>query len=66
MEYNEPLKWFCVAVPFIALLFFRTISDLCPCTLFTIACFLQVLLVVYDSGRFATTAIAGEREKKNP
>ena len=64
MDHNEPLKWFCVAVPFIALLFFRSISDLCPCTLFTIACFLQVLLVVTIPGRFATTAIVGEREKK--
>jgi ABC-type Na+ efflux pump permease subunit len=64
MEHNELLKWFCVSVPFIALLFFRSISDICPCTLFNIACFLQVLLVVTIVGRFATTAIAGEREKK--
>ncbi|MEQ8170693.1 MAG: hypothetical protein ABRQ38_17535 [Candidatus Eremiobacterota bacterium] len=64
MDHNEPLKWFCVAVPFIALLFFRSITDLCPCTLFTIACFLQVLFVVIIPGRFATTAIVGEREKK--
>jgi len=63
-NHNEPLKWFCVAIPFITLLFFRAISDLCPCTLFTIACFLQVLLVVTIPGRFATVAIAGEREKK--
>jgi len=50
-------------IPFIMLLLLAFTTAICPCTLFTGACFLQLFLVVTMAGRYAAVSISSEREK---
>ena len=61
---NEYIKWIFLFLPFIFLVCLRFYSDICACTIFNFACFLQLFLVITVTGREATTGIVSEREKK--
>lgn len=60
---NSRLKYGAMAAPFIILLLMGY-TAICSCTLFSLACFLQLLMVVLLAGRRAVTSISSEKENK--
>ena len=52
-----------VTLPFFVLLLFG-LTDICSCTLFASASFLQLLMIVFMVGHFSAISISSEREKR--
>jgi len=62
-EDKPGIKWYLILLPFIILVLLRGVNAICPCTLFTIAAFLQLFMVITIPGGFVITSIISEKEK---